>query len=233
MASTTNAGFGVREQSALAALKPHDGEGHKAGFKAYVEAHKGAWPDDVTAATLRREAAARELLGLSTAAYAERSERCVRALLARCPSVSAAIAFSFVSHKALAEGRAKAARRAELLRAVRKVTEAVEAALFRAATSAAEAPKPAPVSVVQVVAPKPANDVTAPPPPAAPGAPAKRARKARAACACVGPEGLRCKLSGGHSGRHVALGGSHWAPEPAPPARWPGRDDYPAYACGG
>ncbi|HEU4411640.1 MAG TPA: hypothetical protein VFS43_40730 [Polyangiaceae bacterium] len=115
---------------ALAALKPGDGEGHRVGPAAYFKAHRFVKADALKGATARREAAARELLGLRTRGYAERADRCAQRLMARY-RVSAELALSFVSHVALAQGLEKRARREALVRAVREVTAQVEALLFR------------------------------------------------------------------------------------------------------
>jgi hypothetical protein len=165
--------------------KTHDGKAARETFAAYFRSHQGAPLRSIASATERRRTAACAAMGIELAEYNRRAEAFVEALLVKYPGLAAkpfarTLAFAYVAPVALF--------RAE-----------------RAAKAAAEAP-PAPVApvaplpVVQVIAPKPANDVAAPPPPAAPAA---RPRRARA-------EGA-----------------------PVPSARWPGRDDYPAFACGG
>lgn len=116
---------------AVEALRSTDGRGHLVGPAAYFAAHAGVLPEVLKGATARREAAARELLGLRTRGYAERAERCALHLMARF-GVSAALAYSYVSHKALAQGLEKRDRRAALVREVARVTAEAEALLFRA-----------------------------------------------------------------------------------------------------
>lgn len=187
--------------TATAALKSTDGKAWKGGLGEYFTGHQGAKLRDVMRATDRRRDAACEMLGIDKGEYNRRSESLVEALLVRYPAVAAApfgraLAFAYVSHRAVADARkALAAKAAEASAAeitpspVEVVTADVERAAIVAEAAPAVAPE-APAAPAFELAPvtlrsAPANDV-APLPPAPGGVPS-----AGAVWALLRAEGIR------------------------------------------